>query len=226
LFAHAPADLETVDDALLAGVRGKFYGATMLVGLRVHLVSQWRTPDGQLRAVGSVHIGIDGNGNPVLTLGSHTGIDPAGAAGSVAPGASATGGDGLQVSGFTQVVQLAGDGNNFANVAAITFAPSSFATPDGLAPGGSSTAAGGLTASVSFDGGINVGLQAPGGFVGQRLGSGANGGQMLQVARVAGNDQIGSNALQMQLLTASMPASMQQQLGVMQALAGLHQLPR
>jgi len=43
---------------------------------------------------------------------------------------------------------------------------------------------------------------------------------------VAGQDQVGSNAMQLQMQTAAMPALQQQQLGIQQAMAGLRQLAR
>ncbi|MFC3552333.1 hypothetical protein ACFOLC_15110 [Lysobacter cavernae] len=216
-----------VDDATLATVTGKYLGNDMLVGLRVDLVSHWRGPDGsQASAGGTLQVERTATGFNVQ-IDSHSDAvagDPAAA--TAAANASAVGGDGLAVNGIGQVVQIAGDGNRMSNVASISFRPMAMAGGDFNGAAHSSHSAGATTAVVSFSGGgVQVGVNGPGGFVGQSLNAGGDGG-IAQAARIAGNDQVGGNWMHLQMLTTGLPAHCLQQLGVQQALAGMQQLPR
>lgn len=222
-----PVRVEVVDEDTLGRISGKFYGADMLVGLRIELLSNWRTADGSLSAAGTLQIQRNGNGGFNVQVDTRSSAQDTGGAGSALGNASAVGGEQLSVNGVGQVVQIAGDGNKFANLTAISF------TPQAASGGGnfngqtaSTSSHGNMIASVSFEGGgAKLGLTAPSGGLSQSVISGANGG-LMQAARIAGQDQIGSNTLQLQMQTAAMPALQQQQLGVYEALAGLRQLPR
>ncbi|MCL1636015.1 hypothetical protein M2650_15430 [Luteimonas sp. SX5] len=220
-----PVRVEVVDEDTLSRISGKFYGADMLVGLRIELLSNWRTAEGNMSAAGTLQIQRNSAGGFDVQVDTRSNAQAGGGAGSGLSNGSAVGGDQISVNGVGQVVQVAGDGNKFANLTAISFAPH--------AGGGnfngqtsSTSSAGGMIASVSFEGGgARLGLTAPSGMLSQSVVSGANGG-IMQAARVAGQDQVGSNTMQLQMQTASMPALQQQQMGVYQALAGLSQLPR
>lgn len=222
-----PVRVEVVDEDTLSRINGKFYGADMLVGLRIELLSNWRTAEGSLSAAGTLQIQRDGNGNFTVQVDTRSDAQGTGGAGNGLANASASGGDQISVNGIGQVVQIAGDGNKFGNLTAISFSPRD-ASGGGSFNGqtSSSTTNGNLVASVSFEnGGARLGLSAPSGMLSQSVVSGADGGVM-QAARIAGQDQIGSNTMQLQLQTAAMPALQQQQLGIYEAMAGLRQLPR
>lgn len=221
-----PVRVEVVDEDTLSRISGKYLGADMLVGLRIELLSNWRTAEGSLSAAGTLQVQRNANGGFDVQVDTHSDAQAVGAAGNTLANASATGGDKVMVNGVGQVVQLAGDGNQFANLTAITFAPQGGSGGNFNGNSASSSSHGNMIASVSFEGGgAKLGLSAPGGMLSQSVISGAGGGVM-QAARVAGQGQTGNNTLQLQMQTAAMPALQQQQMGVYQALAGLKQLPR
>lgn len=223
----APVRVEVVDEDTLSRISGKFYGADMLVGLRIELLSNWRTAEGSLSAAGTLQIQRDANGNFTVQVDTRSAAQGTGGAGSGLANGSATGGDKISVNGIGQVVQVAGDGNKFGNLTSISFSPRDPSGGGGFNGQTSSTSThGGLVANVSFEnGGARLGLTGPGGALAQSVISGADGG-LMQSVRVAGQDQIGSNTMQLQLQTATMPALTQQQLGIYEAMAGLRQLPR
>ncbi len=221
----APVRVEVVDEDTLSRINGKFYGADMLVGLRIELLSNWRTAEGSLSAAGTLQIQRDANGGFTVQVDTRSDAQAAGGAGSGLANASASGGDQVSVNGIGQVVQIAGDGNKFGNLTSISFSPRDQGG-DFNGQTHSTSTNGNLVASVSFEnGGARLGLSAPSGLLSQSVVSGADGG-LMQAARVAGQDQIGSNTMQLQLQTATMPALTQQQLGIYEAMAGLRQLPR
>lgn len=222
----AVVDGVPVDDTTLATVTGKYLGNDMLVGLRVDLVSHLQGPDGsRASAGGTLQVERTATGFNVQIDG-HSSASAGDPAMGVATNASAVGGDGLNVNGVGQVVQIAGDGNRMANLATISFRPMATAGGDFNGVAHSSHSAGATTAVVSFSGGgVQVGVNGPGGFVGQSLNAGGGGG-IAQAARIAGNDQVGGNWMHLQMLTTGLPAHALQQMGVQQALAGLQQLPR
>ncbi len=224
--AIKPVRVEVVDEDTLSRISGKFYGADMLVGLRIELLSNWRTAEGNLSAAGTLQIQRNSNGSFSVQVDTRSDAQASGGAGSGLSNGSAVGGDQVSVNGVGQVVQIAGDGNKFANLTAISFTPHSTAGGNFNGQTSSSSTNGSMIASVSFEGGgARLGLSAPSGMLSQSVVSGANGG-IMQAARVAGQDQLGSNTMQLQMQTAAMPALQQQQMGVYQALAGLSQLPR
>ncbi|TWH99475.1 hypothetical protein IP90_03090 [Luteimonas cucumeris] len=221
-----PVRVEVVDEDTLGRISGKFHGADMLVGLRIELLSNWRTADGSMSAAGTLQIQRNANGGFDVQVDTRSNAQAAGAAGTPLANATASGGDQISVNGVGQVVQVAGDGNRFANLTAISFTPREAAGGNFNGNTASTSSSGNMIASVSFEGGgAKLGLSAPSGVLSQSVISGANGG-IMQAARVAGQDQVGSNLMQLQLQTATMPALQQQQQGVYQALAGLRQLPR
>lgn len=222
-----PVRVEVVDEDTLSRINGKFYGADMLVGLRIELLSNWRTAEGSLSAAGTLEIQRNANGGFTVQVDTRSAAQGTGGAGNGLPNASASGGDQVSVNGVGQVVQIAGDGNQFGNLTSISFAPRD-ASGGGSFNGQTSSNAshGNLVANVSFEGGgAQLGLSGPSGGLNQSVISGADGG-LMQSVRVAGQDQIGSNTMQLQLQTATMPALTQQQLGIYEAMAGLRQLPR
>lgn len=225
--ALPPVRAEIVDDATLAGISGKYYGANMLVGLRIDVVSTLHTAQqGTAQASGTVVIRRTGSGFDV-SVGTRA---ETAAGGDAAPATGiATGGERLQVNGIGQITQIAGDGNRLANLTSIRFV--SDLPGDGDLNGATSSAssAGPMTAQITFsDGGMRLDLTGPGSVLGQQFQPGTNGidGRILQIGQLTGNGITGENQLHLQLMTQLMPALYQQQLGVQQALAGLRGLSR
>ncbi|MGH8083690.1 MAG: hypothetical protein ACREPV_00235 [Lysobacter sp.] len=225
--ALPPVPVEVVDDATLDSLNGKFFGANLLVGLRIDLVSSLGTAQGGIaNATGSLQVIRAGNGFDVRVDSRSSATEGAGA--TVVPHGSAVGAESLQVNGIGQVSQIAGDGNRMTNLTTISFMPAA-AGGAGQFNGhaASSASAGGMTAQVTFlDGGLQLALTAPGAALAQQLhATGAN-GQVLQSGQIAGNGMVGFNQLQLQLMTSPMSSGELHQLGVRQALAGLDGLGR
>ncbi|WP_408951765.1 hypothetical protein [Lysobacter sp. Hz 25] len=222
--ALPPLKAELVDEATLATVCGKYFGAQMLVGLRVDLVSSLSTAQqGNAVASGSLMIERESNGYAVhVDARSHA---EAGLDAPLAANTSATGAEALQVNGIGQIAQIAGDRNRLSNLTSIHFV-------DHVDAGGfngqtqSQAGAGPMTAQVTFlDGGVQIGVEGPGALVQQQLDAGAHGG-IVQLGRIAGNDLAGSNRMQLQLVTSAITPQQGGQLGMQQALEGLRALPR
>jgi hypothetical protein len=219
--ALPPLHADLVDDADLSAMRGKFFGADLLVGLRIDLVSTLGTQAGSATAAGSLVIRRVGNGFEVF-VDTRSAATDAGATTGIGGLDGATGGENLHVDGIGQVTQIAGDGNSMSNLTLIKFVPgSSFDVSGFNGQGSSSTAAGAMSAHISFvGGGVQLGLTGPGANLQQQF-QRNGGGQLLQLGQLAGNGMSGSNQLQLQVLGTPMSAQMLNQLGVQQALAGL-----
>lgn len=222
-----PMRPEPVDDATLAQVSGKYYGANMLVGLRVDLVSSLQSAAGTSTARGTLSMQRV-NGQFVVQVDTHANAHASGDATTSAPAHTARGGETVRTDGIAQVAQVAGDGNSLLNLTTISFVPAT--TPLENANGRSDSAArdGAVTARITFtDGGASVALGAPGANLAQQFGgSGGNDGRIAQLGQLAGNGFSASNQLHLQLTTQAMSPQMLQQLGVLQALSGLNQLNR
>jgi hypothetical protein len=67
---------------------------------------------------------------------------------------------------------------------------------------------------------VQLGLVAPGATIRQEVTPGAS-GRIMQVGQIAGDGVTASNALQLQMMTAAMPVSSMQQLGIQQALSAV-----
>ncbi|QQP94818.1 hypothetical protein [Lysobacter enzymogenes] len=218
---------QIVDDATLATLSGRYYDAHMLIGLRVDLISSVATPQqGAAIATGSLLVLRDGDGYSVRSDARSSA-----AVGADAPlaHADASGADAVRVQGIGQIAQIAGDGNRLSNLASIDFVDRARADLDASGFNGqthSDSAAGALRAQVTFlDGGAQVGVQAPGVSLQQRLDGGGLGG-IAQSGRIAGDGVSAGNRLQLQIVTAAMTPQMSRQLGLQQALEGLRALPR
>lgn len=228
---RAPVRAQIVDDATLATLSGRYYDAHMLIGLRVDLISSVATPQqGAAIATGSLLVLRDGDGYRVRSDARSSA-----AAGADAPlanadaDADASGADAVRVQGIGQIAQIAGDGNRLSNLASIDFVDRARADLDASGFNGqthSDSTAGALRAQVTFlDGGAQVGVQAPGVSLQQRLDGGGLGG-IAQSGRIAGDGVSAGNRLQLQIVTAAMTPQMSRQLGLQQALEGLRALPR
>ncbi|MFZ5655797.1 MAG: hypothetical protein ACOY37_01825 [Pseudomonadota bacterium] len=216
-----------VDDAELDGISGRYLGASMLVGVRIELVSSLATPQGShATAAGALYVRRTSGGFDVLVDSRVNAYAPDPDAGATtlpgsASGRLATGGDSLFVQGIGQVTQIAGDGNRMSNLALIRIGDMP-GRPEGYNGAmGSQATAGDLVAQVSFvGGGVQLGLTAPGVSIGQQaLVDGAGG--VMQVGRIAGDGMVASNTLNLQLMTASMPTASLHHLGIQQVLGAL-----
>lgn len=220
-----------VDDAELADVRGRYLGSTMLVGVRVDLVSTLSTPQGgQASAAGSLYVRRTGTGFEVLVDSRADARmpepDPSLAASTPPPGRVAIGGDALGVQGIGQVTQIAGDGNRMSNIALIRIGGAGSRPDDFNGTMGTRAAAGDLVAQVDFrQGGVRLDLTAPNASIGQHALL-EGGGGVMQVGRIAGDGMVASNTLNLQLMAATMPTLSMQQLGIQQALQATSGLRR
>lgn len=227
--ALPPVRVEVVDDATLAGISGRYYGANMLVGLRIDVLSTLNAPgQAQAQASGSLLVHRTGAGYAVAV---DTQAQAQAQAGDDVPSPSgiAVGGESLHVAGIGQVTQIAGDGNALSNLATIRFV-SDVGTSGAFNGAASSTAANGaVSAQIAFgDGGMQLDLQAPGARLAQHIDTNAAhaAGGVMQIGQLTGNGVLAHNQLHLQIATEFAPASIQQQLGVRQALSGLHGLGR
>jgi hypothetical protein len=220
--ALPPLHADLVDDAMLASMRGKYFGANLLVGLRIDLISTLGTQAGSAGAAGSLVIRRVGNGFEVY-VDSHSFASDSGVLPATGDTDIATGGQTLQINGIGQVTQVAGDGNHMNNLTLIRFVPDTAFDISGFnGQTGSDASAGAMTAHISFvGGGVQLGLTGPGANLSQQFRNGNGSGQLFQLGQLAGNGMFGSNQLQLQLFGTAMSASMLNQLGVQQALAGL-----
>lgn len=220
-----PVRVELVDDATLAGMTGKFFGADMLTGVRIDLVSTLANAQGgTATASGSLYVRRTAYGFDVRIdsrADATAGTDPA-----VASDNLATGGEGIGVQGIGQITQIAGDGNRMGNLAVIRLGADPSAPTDFNGLAGAEAGAGDLTARVSFDGGgVQLGLAGIGATIRQDVMPGGS-GHIVQMGQIAGNGFTANNSLQLQMMTTAMPTLSMQQLGIQQALAAISGLRR
>jgi len=225
LKAHA-VTAHVVDDATLATISGKYFGAQMLVGLRVDLVSSLNTPQhGNAFASGSLLVERRGGGFEVQ-VDARSGADAGNA--TVAAGAAdanASGAESVQVRGIGQIAQIAGDDNRLGNLTSIGFVDRVDASGfNGQSH--SQASAGAMSARVTFlAGGTRIAVDGPGASLQQRLDPGASGG-IAQLGRIAGNGVDASNRMQLQIVTSAITPELSRQLGLQQALDSLRAVPR
>lgn len=225
LKAHA-VTAHVVDDATLATISGKYFGAQMLVGLRVDLVSSLNTPQhGTAFASGSLLVERRGGGYEVQ-VDARSGADAGNA--TIAAGAAvanASGAESVQMRGIGQIAQIAGDGNRLGNLTSIGFVDRADASGfNGQSH--SQASAGAMSARVTFlDGGARIAVDGPGASLQQRLDPGASGG-IAQLGRIAGNGVDASNRMQLQIVTSAITPELSRQLGLQQALDSLRAVPR
>ncbi|TZF87265.1 hypothetical protein [Cognatilysobacter lacus] len=221
-----PVRAEPVDDALLGTLTGKYFGADMLVGVRIDLVSHLASAGGgSAAATGSLYIRREGSGF-IVQVDSRTQAT-AGADGTASGNANATGGDAINVQGIGQVTQIAGDGNRMGNLAVIRVV-GDLPAPQGFNGATQSQAQDGpMTATIHFDGtGMQIGVAGIGANIGQNVTTGASAsGSILQFGRIAGDGFVADNMLQLQMLTTAMPTLSLHQAGIQQALIAIAGLP-
>lgn len=220
-----PLTVEVVDDATLASMTGRFYGADMLTGVRIDLVSNLATAQGgRATAAGSLYVRRTATGFEVH-IDSRAGAS-AGEGGAAPTGHVATGGERLGVHGIGQVAQIAGDGNRMGNIAVIRIGADPAAPSDFNGRSSAQAGAGDLTAQISFvGGGVRLGLGATGATIRQEVVPG-DAGRVMQLGQIAGNGFTANNSMHLQMMTTAMPTLSMQQLGIQQALAAISGLRR
>lgn len=215
---------EAVGDDVLAGQTGKYFGANMLVGVRVDLVSSLHAAQGTAAASGTLVVMRNGDGSTTVQVDtrSQASDTSAAAAGPTTitvtatlpatpasalpvPGETttastpaatpvATGGD-LQINGIGQVAQIAGDGNRLGNTTTIQFVDH----VDTLGP--ATGAFNGQTSSQASSGGMTAQVSFAGDGVQMQVGG--QGGQLQQDIAGSGARILQSGQLAGVGLTAS-----------------------
>ncbi|WP_323118552.1 peptidase C39 [Burkholderia alba] len=223
----AAIPVQVVDDDVLANQTGKYADASMISGFVLNLLSQWQLPNGALAiAQGSLTVAANAANQlsaQVSTLAKViNGYGPSGAN----PGSLAIGGQTVSVNGVSQVTQVAGNGNGGTNSALIDF--NSTDPQPAMLPGASSSptafasnSTGTIKAGIAFaSNGIALSLATPAGLATQTVVPSAaqQAGAIAQLLQIAGNKQIVSNQLQLQLQTQQMSSSTLRQMGILQAL--------
>lgn len=210
-----------IPDPELATMRGRYtVGDHQVAWFGVSMISTWQTASGQTLE-GTLLLGMDfaQGGRPVVSFTPTVNI--------TAADAPVTGSDGVvrsvdasglaNVSGMTQSVQVAGDGNIAANVTRLNVrdgdAPASTAAS---APGTATSRVGDAVASAGFDGGsANVLLQIQGqGAVQQWIRNGSL-GQSIQLT--SDHQQVG-NRMEIDLVRQSLASNAQLAQNVAQAI--------
>lgn len=221
-----PVHSEPVDDALLGQMTGRYYGADMLVGVRIDLVSRVATAGGgSAAAIGALYIRRSGSGF-IVQVDSRTQAT-AGTDGITGGASTAIGGDTVTVQGIGQVTQIAGDGNRMSNVALIRVVGNLPSPQDFNGATSSHAQDGALSAMIHFDGnGMQAGVGTAGVSIGQNVTSTPSAsGSILQFGRIAGSGFAADNTLQLQMMTAAMPTVSLHQAGIQQALLAITGLP-
>lgn len=224
----ATLHIQPVGDDVLAQQTGKYANASMISGFVLNLLSEWQLPNGAL-AVAQGSLSVANNAANQLSAQVSTLAKVLNGNGSYSSGATpnaiAAGGQTISVNGISQVTQVAGNYNGGTNTATIDF---DSGAPTNLLPGGTSNPTayasnltGTITAGISFsNNGIALALQTPAGLATQTITPSAaqQAGAIAQLLQIAGNRQLVTNQLQLQLQTTQMSTATIRQLGVLQAL--------
>jgi hypothetical protein len=214
--------VQAIDDAQMAAVAGKFTIAGEVVGMNLMMSSSWQAANGQnLEGKLTLSVGLPNSGNAHVQYGTQaSGTDAQEAAATgVAPSvATVGGGAGLQrVSGVSQLIQVAGDGNGASNRSSIELTSN---TLNGIAGNGqlsaSYKAANGAEAAVNIaNNDAALRLTMPGaGLVQQQI----NGSSMHQSIQIAADRQQVLNQLQLQVQMRPLSNAMQGAQGLSQSI--------
>ncbi|WP_454727541.1 MULTISPECIES: hypothetical protein [Cupriavidus] len=201
----APALAELVPDDELAGVRGKYLGASLVSGFMVEMVSRWQNDSAVATATARVAAANLAAGAAAAQASASLSARVQSLGGGTVQGNGGVASSAVQAAGVGQVTQIAGDGNSVRNVSTIA---TQTAPITAQAAGGNGTApqvaqANGMTATATAGpgGGISVAIQSAAGSAIQN----AQGGGLMQTARVTGDAQQVLNltriTLQVQQLT-------------------------
>ncbi|EHP41678.1 hypothetical protein OR16_17776 [Cupriavidus basilensis OR16] len=187
----SPEMAEVVSDAEMAGARGKYLGASLVSGFVVEMVSRWQNDTAIATASARVAAANLSASNAVAqataSLSAHVqSLGPGNVQGNGGIASSA-----VQVAGVGQITQIAGDGNAVSNVSTITTQTAPIAAPAAsVATGTPATQVAqgnGITASatVAPGGGVSLAIQSAAGSATQN----AQGGSLMQAARITGDAQ-------------------------------------
>ena len=200
-------EAETVTDAQLADVAGKFTVAGDVVGMQLIMLSSWQAANGQkLEGAATVAIGLPGDGRPghISTQANATGTSAPELAGPANRYNTVTGSAALaNMNGMSQVIQVAGNGNDASNRAAIEVTSANLIVPTG---GNSSSAAeykatdGSLAQVDIANNSVSIQLKMPNGSgTAQQNANVANNGSIHQAIQIAASNQYAVNQMLLQI---------------------------
>ena len=204
----SPAMAELVSDAEMAGVRGKYLGASLVSGFVVEMVSRWQNDTAIATATARVAAANLATSNAVAQATASLSAHVQSLAPGNVQGNGGTASSAVQVAGVGQVAQIAGDGNSASNVSTIATQTTPIAAAPTTNVAGNNPAAqvahaNGITASATAapGGGVSLAIQSAAGSATQN----AQGGSLMQTARITGDAQQVLNltniTLQVQQLT-------------------------
>lgn len=222
--------VELAADDELAQMRGKYLGSNIVSGFMIEMATRWRNEAGQAAAEARLLASNLHGSTASVATDVHTSVQMgANALAGGTPNASASGGAAVQVNGVGQVTQVAGSNNAASNATSISLQTAPLATMPGNGQAASSATQSGFTAQAQIgQGGVQVAVTSPMGIASQAVTSGLGGaaGSVTQVAQLAGNAQVITNQLTIQLQMQAMSRQQLAQIGVAQALRAIAGLRR
>lgn len=184
----SPVMAELVADDELAGVRGKYLGASLVSGFVVEMVSRWQNDTAIATASARVAAANLAAGRAVAHASANLSARVQRLAPGTVRGNGGVASSAVQVAGVGQVTQIAGDGNSASNVSTITTQTAPIqATVASSTPAPQMAQGNGITASATLapGGGVSVAIQSAAGSALQN----AQAGSLMQTARITGDAQ-------------------------------------
>lgn len=211
--------LKEIPDPELGLMRGRYtVGGNTVAWFGVTMVSRWQARNGTTLQ-GTLTLGMDfrGGGAPTLSFQPSVHITAADAPLPGNPGRSIDSSGLDNASGLMQSVQVAGDGNVARNVTTLTVRDGDVPGAGSGGPHSAATRQAGASATAVFDGNqARLLLQIDGqGLVQQWIRSGSVG----QGIALAGDGQIASNQLRLELVRSTVGSSLPLSQNVAQAIA-------
>jgi len=210
--------LHEIPDPELNLMRGRYtVGGNEVAWFGVTMISTWQAANGQTLQ-GALNVAMDfRNGKtPKVSFTPSVNVTAANAPLPDVSGRSIDGSGLNNVSGLSQSVQIAGDGNRASNVLHLNVRNDGVVPTQGGAAGSSSAQQGTASATASFDGNsARLQLQVDGqGAVQQWMRNGAVG----QSIQLLGDGQLASNRLQIDLVRQSLAGNLPLAQNVAQAI--------
>jgi hypothetical protein len=207
----------------VANVAGKFTIAGEVVGMNLTMASSWQAANGQnLEGKATLSVALPNSGNPQANYTTEATVtDPQnGSPGPISGTGSVTGGAGLRtVTGVSQAVQVAGDGNGASNLAQVEVVSGPIGMTSGNTPSAIATGANGAEARVNVtNNGVNLQLTVPNAGMAQQQVNAENSGNIYQNIQIAADRQQVANQLQLQLQVQPLTTAAMAADGVSQAL--------
>lgn len=216
--------VQEIDDSQMAAVAGKFTIAGEVVGMNLSMSSSWQAANGQRLEAGAT-LALDLSGDAAQArFGTRASASEAPVQGqprSPYQSSAVSGGAGLQsVTGASQLIQVAGDGNGAANRATIALASAALPAIGGNGqPSASSMAANGAVARADIGaGGIALRLSVPAAGVARQALDGGNIGDIHQSIQISADRQQVLNQLQLQIRVKPMDNALRAAQGVIRSL--------